>query len=162
MTEPGSGTPRGAAISSDKSPIILDTHSWILLMEGDRSLDGDPFVAAAESASIDGRLYVSAISIAEVALLASAGRVRFVVPVTTWLREALETPGLQVVELDVRVAAEGANLPGAFPGDSADRLIVSTARLLGGWLATADPALQEYGAEGWLRILPLAARASGS
>lgn len=135
--------------------LILDTHSWILLMEGDPSLAGGTFVEAAEEASGEGQLVVSAISIAEVALLAAAGRVRFVVPVTAWLREALETPGLQVVDLDVRVAAEGAELPGSFPGDSADRLIVATARLLGGRLATADPALQAYGAEGYVRTLPL-------
>ena len=126
-------------------------------MEGDRSLEGGAFVRAAEEASAASELYVSAISIAEVALLARAGRVRFYVPVTQWLREALETPGLQVAELDATVAAEGAALPGDFPGDAADRLIVGTARILGGRLATADPAIHAYGGLGYVRVLPLSA-----
>jgi PIN domain nuclease of toxin-antitoxin system len=145
---------------ADSTPLILDTHSWILLLEGDPDLSDTAFVTRAEEASAAGELYVSAISIAEVALLAAAGRVRFVVPVTTWLQEALETPGLQTVDLDVGVAAEGATLPGEFPGDAADRIIVATARLLGGTLATADRALEEYGAAGYVRVLSLHGRAA--
>ena len=143
-----------------EKPLILDTHSWIWLLDGEESLGGSAFVAEAEAASIDGRLYVCSISIAEVALLASARRVRLVVPVTTWLQEALQTPGLQIIDIDIGIAAEGAGLPGDFPGDAADRLIVAAARLSGGRLATADPALKQYGEEGHVSILPLEDRAS--
>ncbi len=115
----------------------------------------------AEAASISGRLYVCSISIAEVALLASAGRVRLVVPVTAWLQEAIETPGLQIIEIDIGIAAEGAGLPGEFPGDTADRLIVAATRLIGGRLATADPVLKRYGEEGYLSVLALEDRSAG-
>jgi PIN domain nuclease of toxin-antitoxin system len=136
-------------------PLILDTHSWIWLLDGEGSLGSSSFVSEAEAASVDGRLYICSISIAEVALLVSAGRVRLVVPVTTWLREALETPGLQVIDIDIGIAAEAAALPGAFPGDTADRMIVAATRLTGGRLATADRQIQRYGADGYVSILSI-------
>jgi PIN domain nuclease of toxin-antitoxin system len=144
-----------------ETPLILDTHSWIWLLDGEGSLGSSPFVSEAEAASIDGRLYICSISIAEVALLVSAGRVRLVVPVTTWLREALETPGLQVIDIDIGVAAEAAALPGEFPGDTADRMIVAATRLTGGRLATADPRIQLYGEEGYVSVLSLENRSGG-
>lgn len=146
--------------ATDK-PLILDTHSWIWLLNGEESLGGSLFVTEAESASVAGSLYVCSISIAEVALLASAGRVRLVVPVTTWLREALETPGLQIIDIDIDIAAEGAGLPGEFPGDAADRLIVAATRLIGGRLATADPGLKRYGEDGHVSIFPLEDQPAG-
>ena len=136
-------------------PLVLDTHSWIWLLNGEESIGGSRFVAEAEAASVAGRLYICSISISEVALLASAGRVRLVVPVTTWLQEALETPGLQVIDIDIGIAAESAGLPGDFPGDTADRMIVAATRLIGGRLATADAALKQYGEAGYVSILPL-------
>ena len=142
-------------------PLILDTHSWIWLLNGDESIGGSVFVTEAEAASVAGRLYVCSISIAEVALLAAAGRVRLVVPVTTWLREALETPGLRILDIDIDTAAEGAELPGEFPGDAADRLIVAATRLVGGRLATADSALKLYAEDGYVTILPLDDRPAG-
>ncbi len=119
-------------------------------------------MAEAEAASIGGRLYICSISIAEVALLVSAGRVRLVVPVTAWLREAIETPGMQVIDIDIGIAAEGAGLPGGFLGDAADRLIVAATRLIGGRLATADPVLKRYGEEGYVSILALEDQSAGA
>lgn len=137
------------------SPLVLDTHSWVWLLEGREDL-GSLFVSAAEAASRDGRLYVCSISIAEVALYVSAGRIRLVVPVSAWLQEAVETPGLRILDVDIAMAVEAAGLPGEFPGDAADRMIVATARLTGGRLATADPELQRYAREGHLSVLGLA------
>ena len=138
-----------------ESLFILDTHSWIWLLDGRADLGGTEFVAQAEAASVTGTLCICSISIAEVALLAAADRVRLVVPVSAWLREALETPGLQVIEIDGDIAAEGARLPGEFGGDAADRLIVASTRLSGGLLATADPILKRYGEAGHVNVLPL-------
>lgn len=142
-------------------PLILDTHSWIWLLNGEASFSGSAFVTEAEAASVDGRLYVCSVSIAEVALLVSAQRVRLVVPVASWLQEAIETPGLQIIHIDAELAAEGAGLPGDFAGDAADRLIVAATRLIGGRLATADPALKQYGEEGYVSVLALEDRSAG-
>jgi len=140
-----------------EAPIILDTHAFIWLLDGSPGLEESEFVREAERASVSGILYICSVSLAEAALLVAAGRLRLAIPSAAWLEESLATPGLQVVGIDPQLAVEGATLPGSFQGDAADRLIVATARVLGGRLATSDPALISYGAAGHVRILDVPA-----
>ncbi len=128
---------------------LLDTHAWLWLMEGDARLD-DRLVADLEDAASNGSLFVATLSLWEVAALESIGRVRFAVPVETWLHEALETPGLNLLEIDARVAAESARLPGGFAGDPVDRLLVAAARTHSGRLYTADRMILAYASEGYV------------
>jgi PIN domain nuclease of toxin-antitoxin system len=132
-------------------PIVLDTHMWIWLMEGDPRLGRSDLVTQIERVARVGELYVSAVSVWEVAMLEALGRVRFTMPCFTWLSEALETPGLRMVPLSAPVALDSARLPGEFTGDPADRIIVATARALGALLATADTTLLAYSDAGFVR-----------
>ena len=131
---------------------ILDTHVWLWLMEGDSRLSGALVDELEELATI-GRLYVSSVSLWEVAHLERNGRIHFTVPVDALLEEALSTPGLNVYAIDGSVAAESARLPGEFAGDPVDRIIVASARVLSGALVTADPAMHAYGRAGHVRIV---------
>lgn len=133
-------------------PIVLDTHAWIWLMEGDARLSAGRLVGAIERTAAAGNLYVSAVSVWEVSMFEAAGRVQFTIPCVTWLSEALATPGLRMVPLSAPVALDSARLPGSFHGDPADRIIVATARALGATLATADERLLEYGDAGFVRV----------
>lgn len=128
-------------------PSILDTRIWLELMEGDGRL-ADDVVAELERAAVEGRLFVSAVSLWEVASLVASGTVRLVVPVRTWLEDALATPGLTLLPIDPDCAAEAAHLPDVFPGDTVDRLLVAAARTSGGLLYTADPVLLSYARAG--------------
>jgi PIN domain nuclease of toxin-antitoxin system len=120
-------------------------------MEGDPRLEHEVVSALELSASV-GALFVSTLSLWEVATLASAGRVRFSVPVETWLEEALQTPGLNVMDVDARVAAESTSLPDDFRGDPVDRILVASARVHGGHLYTADPSIISYAERGFLSV----------
>jgi PIN domain nuclease of toxin-antitoxin system len=131
--------------------LILDTHAWLWLMEGDPRL-APGMVTLAEEASVQSRLSVCAVSIWEVVALEAAGRVAFTIPVEAWLDEALATPGLTVLPIDRAVAVESGRLPGAFAGDVPDRVIVATARVTGGVLATADPRIIQYASQGYVVI----------
>ncbi|MFW5717761.1 MAG: type II toxin-antitoxin system VapC family toxin [bacterium] len=128
---------------------LLDTHAWLWLMEGDARLD-DRRVADLEVAASNGSLFVATLSLWEVAALESIGRVRFAVPVESWLHEALETPGLNLLEIDARVAAESVRLPGTFAGDPVDRLLVAAVRTHAGRLYTADHLILAYASEGYV------------
>ncbi len=130
---------------------ILDTHVWLWLMEGDPRLTDELVESLEQSASV-GTLSVMTLSLWEVATLEAAGRIRFLVPVDTWLLEALETPGLNLLEIDASIAAESARLPDDFPGDAVDRLLVSAARTRNACLYTADPAIIDYGKRGWVNV----------
>ena len=132
-------------------PVILDTHIWVWLMDGDPRLP-DEVVPLLESASGENRMLVSSVSIWEVVALESAGRVAFSVPVLDWLTDATETPGLNVIPLDAIIAVEAAHLPGAFRGDSPDRVIAASTRIMSGTLISADPRMIEYGEAGHLRV----------
>ncbi|MFW5688526.1 MAG: type II toxin-antitoxin system VapC family toxin [Spirochaetota bacterium] len=132
-------------------PNILDTHVWLWLMEGDTRL-GPTVVDRLEHAATTGALFVTSLSLWEIAALEAAGRVRFSVPVSTWLDEALETPGLNLLQIDARIAAESAALPGTFEGDPVDALLVAAARTLGARLYSADPAIISYSNQGHVDV----------
>jgi PIN domain nuclease of toxin-antitoxin system len=74
-------------------------------------------------------------------------------PLRDWIDESLETPGLRVIDIEPEIAAEAANLPGAFAGDGADRLIVATARNRHAFLLSADQNLKRYAADGHVRLM---------
>lgn len=130
---------------------ILDTPVWLRLMEGDPGLGGEIVDAIERSAAL-GSLYVATLSLWEVAILEAVGRIRFTVPVDIWLADAIETPGLNLLEIDVRIAAESARLPGPFDGDAVDRMLVGAARSRSGCLYTSDPAIIAYGRLGYVDI----------
>jgi len=123
-------------------------------MEGDTRIN--PALAGElEDAASAGSLFVSTLSLWEVAALESLGRVRFAVPIETWFEEALGIPGLNLLDVDSRTAAESARLPGLFDGDPVDRLLVAAARTHGGRIYTADERILAYGRSGYVVAVPL-------
>lgn len=55
-----------------------------------------------------------------------------------WLEESFRTPGTNLAPLTPRIFYENATLPDEFHGDSADRIIVVTARVFGATLIRVD------------------------
>ncbi|MEQ1886633.1 MAG: type II toxin-antitoxin system VapC family toxin [Bryobacteraceae bacterium] len=124
--------------------ILLDTHCWVRLQSGNtRQLDRST-ERAIQRASQRGELFVSVISVWEVGLLESKGRLRLGLPCERWIQEALKTPGLTLAPLTPEIAVASTRLPGSFHPDPADRIIVATALDLGAKLATSDEAIIEY------------------
>jgi len=81
---------------------------------------------------------VSDISLWEIAMLHSLGRIRLELPVRDWLERATAPPLVQRIGISPAIAAEVAALPRSFHRDPADRIIVSTARVHGATLLTCD------------------------
>ncbi|MFP4011566.1 MAG: type II toxin-antitoxin system VapC family toxin [Spirochaetaceae bacterium] len=133
--------------------VLLDTHVFIWLMNGMSELEHAPARREIEEASESGALLLCSISLFETAVFTRQGRVRPSLPLRDWFSSGVETPGLRLVPLDADLAVEAAALPGEFPGDGADRLIVAAARLAHARLVSADRRLQEYAAAGHVRFL---------
>ncbi len=131
-------------IGDGRVPLLLDTHFWIWLQSGEQSVFTDAILKAVESSAAGGRLHVSIISVWEVALLESKGRIRLSLPCGPWVQQALAIPGLSLAPLTPEIAIESCHLPSPFHGDPADRIIVATARILGAKLLTRDRKLVEY------------------
>jgi PIN domain nuclease of toxin-antitoxin system len=133
--------------------LVLDTHVWIWLMEGRENELSPDAIKEIVAASRIGLVRVSAISVWEVAMLEARGRIRLSRPVDEWVRSAVRAPGTRLLDLAPEIAIESARLPGSAPGDPADRLLMASARVEGGRLATRDRAILQYATTGHLRVV---------
>ena len=137
----------------DAPPLLLDTHVWLWAAEGAADTLSTDALQAIEEASAGGRILVSAISVWEVAMLESRGRISLSLQVDEWVRTALRLPGVRLLELSPEIAVESTRLPGGFQGDPADRILAAGARVSAARLATRDRALVAYAADGHLEVL---------
>jgi PIN domain nuclease of toxin-antitoxin system len=132
---------------------VLDTHVWIWVVEGDRTALSAPAIEAIETAARGGAVRVSPISVWEVAMLEAKGRISLSRPLDDWIQAALHAPGIRLLPLTPEIAIESTRLPGAPHGDPADRMLMASARHLGGRLATCDRQILDYSDSGQLKVL---------
>lgn len=104
---------------------------------------------AAKAAS----LFVSAISIWEVATLAAKGRLQFPIPLENWVDAALQQPGIRLLPLSPAISLESARLR-EFHGDPADRILVASARLEKLILVTRDRKILDWAKTGQVHVQP--------
>lgn len=121
---------------------LLDTHVLLWWLHGDGPLSPGQLriLGAADG---DSPLRVSDISLWEVAMLQSLGRIRLKLPLRDWLEKAVAPPLVRRHGISPAIAAELAALPDWFHGDPADRVLVATARVLGATLLTQDRRILE-------------------
>jgi PIN domain nuclease of toxin-antitoxin system len=137
----------------DGGYLLLDTHYWIWLQFGTPNRLTQAERLAVDQAGALGTLLISAMSIWEVAMLASKGKLELHAPVNAWIRNALAMPGLSLAPLSPEIAVESCNLPPPFHGDPADRIIVATARIMGAKLLTHDEKIVKYGRKRHVSLL---------
>jgi PIN domain nuclease of toxin-antitoxin system len=123
--------------------ILLDTHVWIWLCNGSSELD-TTIIQKINTAGKQGNVFVSAISIWEMGMLAAKNRIILTLPINQWVRESLAQPGMNLYPLSPEIALESFFLPGNFHGDPADRIITATARVGNLTLLTRDRQILEY------------------
>lgn len=122
--------------------LVLDTHALIWAHKGVRipkRVERRIGVAGAKQ-----ELFVSAITPWEIARGARLGRIRVAGDVLEWIHDALDALSVAVASLEPSIAVDAANLPAWEHSDPCDRIIVATARKLGGALVTADSAVLDY------------------
>jgi len=137
-----------------KDALLLDTHAWLWFFNGERRLKPSS-IARFDRAARLGALWVSVISIWEIGMLDSKGRIVLGRPVEEWVGEALDKPGLQLAGIEPAVALAASRLPGTCHNDPADRILIATARHMDMAIATADAAIGAYAAQGYLKVLGL-------
>ena len=110
-----------------RMPILLDTHAWIWWLTEDRRLSKRAKSAIASAASAQS-LWISLISVWEVAKKVEKRQLVLDRPVEQWLDEAVAAAGLAVWELTRPILVQSCELPQPFHGDPADQILVATAR----------------------------------
>ena len=89
-------------------------------------------------------MWVSLISIWELAKKVEKKQLVLDRPLDHWLDEATTMAGLHLAELTRPILVESCQLPQPFHGDPADQIIVATARHEGAVLITRDSTIRGY------------------
>jgi len=124
-------------------PVLLDTHAWIWWVTHDRRLSRRARNVV-DRASGRGDLYLSIISLWEMAKKVEKGQLAIDRPLDEWLDAALAPEGLQIAELTRPIVVDSCRLPQPFHGDPADQMIVATARSLEAAVVSRDTRLRDY------------------
>ena len=120
--------------------LLLDTQVFLWFLSDEARVPDDAR-AAIESAS--NPVLVSAVSIWEIAIKASIGRLQISHPDVMKLPHLIETAGFDELPIDARHAAAVVVLP-MHHRDPFDRLLVAQARVEELTLVTTDPAIRAY------------------
>lgn len=123
--------------------ILLDTHVLVWWVSDKKKLSRGAIKAIVD-AQKHGGLAVSAISIWELAMLLTKGRLVITMVPEEWLERIETTDGLQILSVDSAIARNSVYLPGNLHDDPADRIIIATARAIGIPLVTADKKIRDY------------------
>jgi PIN domain nuclease of toxin-antitoxin system len=107
--------------------ILLDTHALIWLGVEPKRLSKAADSAIREALDDDG-IAIASISLWEIAMLVSLGRLTVHGSAESWIRELLERSGAIVKEITPTIATLATQFSSTFPADPADRLIAATAR----------------------------------
>ena len=122
---------------------LLDTHAWLWWVSEDRRLS-----KTARSAIETGRheedVWVSLISIWELAKKIERKQLVLDRPLDQWLDVATTMPGLHLAELTRPILVDSCQLPQPFLGDPADQILVATARRDNAVLVTKDRNIRRY------------------
>lgn len=127
--------------------LILDTHVWVWLVNGDERIISSGFLPEINEAERENSIKVPAICVWEVAMLVAKNRITLSDNTLDWINKALSGTGISLCPLTPVIAYESTNLPGDFHGDPADRMIVASARVLDGKLLTFDRKILRYSRE---------------
>ena len=117
---------------------LLDTATWINSVKEPETLP--PRIRAVLSDNVNNTFALADISLLEASFLYRKGKVDFGMSFREWLDHALASD-LTVLPITAEIAAREHELPRAFQGDPADRLIAATAKAHGLTLITPDPEI---------------------
>jgi PIN domain nuclease of toxin-antitoxin system len=131
--------------------LVLDTHVLLWYTEGIKLSQSQ--VELIGKARLKGSLYISAISIWEIALLASKDKIAFSISLGEWIDQVVSIPGLQVIDLGIPILVQSCELLHYLHKDPADRLIIASSRYVNAYLMTFDQNIIDYGAKGYLKVV---------
>lgn len=134
-----------------KQTFVLDTCAWIWITQGDKRI-----TRGIQSRLIEADWLVSAISVWEVAMLASKKRIDLNCSIEQWIDKALiNVPRMMIAPLAPEIAVRSCNLRGYKHSDPADRIIIATALYYKTAVVTGDAKIIDYCNSGHLPVILL-------
>ena len=134
--------------------LVLDTHVllWSLLQPEELSEKTKHIINLAQENS---QLFLSSISLSEIAMLNFKKRINIYEPIKDFLNSITDINGLSIKDISPEVAAESVSLMDNFHGDPADRIIVATAKCLGATLLTRDQKILNWAKLGRIKSISI-------
>ena len=123
--------------------ILLDTHVWLWLLHDPSRLSDAANQLIAVQESPDG-LLISAISVWEVAVKVSVGKLTLPLPIADWYEQARTHSNTVIEPLNPLDAIASTQLPGEFHKDPADRILIAIAQRYSIPLVTCDSKILSY------------------
>ena len=124
--------------------LLLDTHIALWLNSGETRL-GEATRQTIEAAwKTGGRIFLSAVSVWEIAMLVDKRLIELDLPVIEWVKRFLDRPGLEALPLDHMAVARAYDLHHLEHRDLADRMLIATAIGLGCPLVTHDDRIRRF------------------
>ena len=124
--------------------ILLDTHVVVWLAQDYQRISPKARASIRQAREKKGGIVVSDITLFEIALLASRGRVNFKPDVETMLSEVERQ--FIVLPITANIALQMFELPADYPNDPVDRIIGATALIEDIPLITADREIRDSAA----------------
>jgi PIN domain nuclease of toxin-antitoxin system len=123
-------------------PFLLDTCAILFIAEN--TADLSPATLKLIDAAPAGDVFVSAISLAELACLQERRRITLKQHWRVWWNALLERTAWTCLPITTEVMAEAYSLPPPIHRDPADRVLIATARLERLTLVTTDGKIRNY------------------
>jgi len=123
--------------------IVLDTHAWIWWVSSPELLSKTA-KKTIDEAITGKKIFISSISVWEVAILVARGRLELTMSPEDWIAASEALPFFDFVPVSNSIALKSVQLPGELHSDPADRIIIATAISLGAVLVTKDEKIRNY------------------
>jgi PIN domain nuclease of toxin-antitoxin system len=123
--------------------VLVDTHVILWLALDPERLSPRANRAIQQTRELQADLFMSAISLCEIATVVTRNRVELEVPLEIFLQRTTTLFRVKPIENRVAIAAAGFAPP--IPGDPFDRIIAATALIEGIPLITADERIRRSG-----------------
>jgi PIN domain nuclease of toxin-antitoxin system len=123
--------------------IVLDTHVWVWYVSNPEKLSGPAREAIDQEITGRRPLFISTISVWEISMLVSKGRLELTMDVRDWIAKSESIPFFHFVPVDNATAYKSVFLPEPTRDDPADRIIIATALTQGASLVTKDERISK-------------------
>jgi len=118
--------------------ILLDTHILVWWYLNNSKLP-DRYCQILDEVEVNNeQVYVSDISIWEIAKLVELNRLKLSTGIDTWLSDIMQNPSIEMIRISPAISVESTRLGDSFHKDPADQIIVATARVHNLHLMTVD------------------------
>ena len=123
--------------------ILLDTHVWIWFLSNPELLSKSAQTRI-DMAMRTNAIYVSSISVWEMAILIQKKRLRLSMDINEWIAKAESLNFINFVPIDNSVALKSVHLRPPIHSDPADRIIIASAISCDATLITKDDKILNY------------------